>query len=259
MGGGSSRGFTLIELLAVIAIIAILAAILFPVFSSARKQSHKSACASNQRQLVQANQMYCDDTGRYAPAAQDLFEFDTKRWFGIRAADGKFQPKSGPLVPYLKDGGLLRKCPSFETTVGFDKGTGGYVYNALGVGSLTWDLGYVAEAFHSSRKPSGIRRPSEVAMFADGALDVGKGLAEYAFLEPPPEVLKRMGQTNPLDPSIHFRHTETALVSFVDSHVKPKRMDESAEKSLVYPNAAPAAHKIGWFGPVTGETPYTPD
>ncbi len=43
------RGFTLIELLVVIAIIAILAAILFPVFMSAKAAAKKAACMSNMR------------------------------------------------------------------------------------------------------------------------------------------------------------------------------------------------------------------
>ncbi|MBP5094049.1 MAG: prepilin-type N-terminal cleavage/methylation domain-containing protein, partial [Abditibacteriota bacterium] len=45
------RGFTLIELLCVIAIIAVLAAILFPVFHSAKQAAMRSACANNLRQL----------------------------------------------------------------------------------------------------------------------------------------------------------------------------------------------------------------
>jgi len=46
-----SRAFTLIELLVVIAIISILAAILFPVFATAREKARQSTCASNLHQI----------------------------------------------------------------------------------------------------------------------------------------------------------------------------------------------------------------
>jgi prepilin-type N-terminal cleavage/methylation domain-containing protein/prepilin-type processing-associated H-X9-DG protein len=58
------QGFTLIEMLVVIGIIAVLAAILFPVFSAARKSARRAACVSNLRQLVQAQKMYSDDNDR---------------------------------------------------------------------------------------------------------------------------------------------------------------------------------------------------
>ena len=45
-------GFTLIELLVVIAIIAILAAILFPVFLSAKEKARAATCFSNLRQIA---------------------------------------------------------------------------------------------------------------------------------------------------------------------------------------------------------------
>ena len=47
----TTLGFTLIELLVVIAIISILAAILFPVFATAREKARQSTCASNMKQL----------------------------------------------------------------------------------------------------------------------------------------------------------------------------------------------------------------
>ena len=55
------RAFTLIELLVVIAIIAILAAILFPVFASAKAAAKTSACISNQKQFLLGFQMYGGD------------------------------------------------------------------------------------------------------------------------------------------------------------------------------------------------------
>lgn len=65
------RGFTLIELLVVIAIIAILAAILFPVFISARNASKAGACTQNLRQLSMAFGRYMDDYQLRVPPTAD--------------------------------------------------------------------------------------------------------------------------------------------------------------------------------------------
>jgi len=54
-------GFTLIELLVVIAIIALLAAIIFPVFSSARDKARQSACLSNMKQIGLGAMQYLQD------------------------------------------------------------------------------------------------------------------------------------------------------------------------------------------------------
>jgi len=59
--------FTLIELLVVIAIIAILAAILFPVFATAREKARQTACASNLKQLALATIQYCQDFDENMP------------------------------------------------------------------------------------------------------------------------------------------------------------------------------------------------
>src|SRR5262249_12788209 len=61
------NGFTLIELLVVIAIIAILAAILFPVFAKAREAARKTACLSNEKQIVMAMIQYCQDFDEVLP------------------------------------------------------------------------------------------------------------------------------------------------------------------------------------------------
>ena len=61
------HGFTLIELLVVIAIIAILAAILFPVFASARENARKTQCLSNEKQISLALMQYTQDYDEQFP------------------------------------------------------------------------------------------------------------------------------------------------------------------------------------------------
>jgi prepilin-type N-terminal cleavage/methylation domain-containing protein/prepilin-type processing-associated H-X9-DG protein len=63
-------GFTLIELLVVIAIIAILAAILFPVFASAREKARQTACMSNMKQIALAFVQYSQDYDELLPCGQ---------------------------------------------------------------------------------------------------------------------------------------------------------------------------------------------
>jgi len=60
-------GFTLIELLVVIAIIAILAAILFPVFATARDKAREVKCINNQKQLGLAVMQYIADYDEMYP------------------------------------------------------------------------------------------------------------------------------------------------------------------------------------------------
>ena len=101
-------GFTLVEMLVVISIIAVLAAILFPVFASARAKARQSVCLSNLRQLGMALYMYVgdwDDTYPYdikprAPAALGA----------VPAYDGTNKWDASPIVgvvsSYLKSSNL---------------------------------------------------------------------------------------------------------------------------------------------------------
>ena len=57
----SRRAFTLVELLVVIGIIALLISILLPVLNKAREQAKAIACASNEKQLLLAFNMYVSD------------------------------------------------------------------------------------------------------------------------------------------------------------------------------------------------------
>ena len=103
----STKAFTLIELLVVIAIIAILAAILFPVFASAKLAAKKTNDLSHMKQLALANLMYTADTdGAFLPYAYSPnVEDDGPEWPDL-------------LQPYTKNQGIFSD-PSNQQQVYF--------------------------------------------------------------------------------------------------------------------------------------------
>jgi prepilin-type N-terminal cleavage/methylation domain-containing protein/prepilin-type processing-associated H-X9-DG protein len=107
-------GFTLIELLVVIAIISILAAILFPVFASAREKARQTVCMSNMRQIAMAIAMYRSDHDELQsesspdPDPNRLDDCDTT--YTWRAC----------VLPYTKNNQIF-VCPSAPEKNGFVK------------------------------------------------------------------------------------------------------------------------------------------
>jgi len=98
-------GFTLIELLVVIAIIAVLAALLFPVFSSARRKGWQTACVSNERQIGAALTLYLQDFDETYPN----YRFEP---FGNQIA-GDLEKNSwrSAISPYLRNA-QVTVCPA---------------------------------------------------------------------------------------------------------------------------------------------------
>ncbi|MDR3706766.1 MAG: DUF1559 domain-containing protein [Capsulimonadaceae bacterium] len=78
----SKSAFTLIELLVVIAIIAILAAILFPVFATAREKARQSSCASNEKQLGLGLVQYLQDYDETPPYWNHAVSTNYGGWAG---------------------------------------------------------------------------------------------------------------------------------------------------------------------------------
>jgi len=62
-----THAFTLVELLVVIGIIAVLIGVLLPALQRANRQAKMTACLSNQKQLVLALMMYCQENKGYFP------------------------------------------------------------------------------------------------------------------------------------------------------------------------------------------------
>jgi prepilin-type N-terminal cleavage/methylation domain-containing protein len=120
--GLPAPSFTLIELLVVIAIISLLAALLLPSLKSARERGRRAVCASNERQLGLAMNMYANDfndaisysypTGYDASGPVSAFGFTVYGW-GTTPA-----PNHGLWVYYKYATGSLLLCPS--QTIAYD-------------------------------------------------------------------------------------------------------------------------------------------
>ncbi|MEY3763863.1 MAG: hypothetical protein RLZ42_523 [Armatimonadota bacterium] len=94
----TKSAFTLIELLVVIGIIAILAAILFPVFASAREKARSVTCLSNMKQLGLSLTMYSTDYDERYPMTANYGLTSKPIW-------------TDQLFPYFKSKDVV-KCPS---------------------------------------------------------------------------------------------------------------------------------------------------
>lgn len=98
-----NQAFTLIELFVVIAIIAILAALLFPVFSEAKRAAILDASLSSLKNLGYATVMYQTDNDERMPDRRDLKEVDYRPWVSWPASDPRAGWATVVLFPYAKN------------------------------------------------------------------------------------------------------------------------------------------------------------
>ena len=225
--------FTLIELLVVIAIIAILAAILFPVFATAREKARQASCQSNLRQLGLATLMYLQDYDQTYPLYQynDCQGFTCYQfWFGLRTATGWDKTK-GLLYPYMKSG-QIQRCPSWTGVTRFGDGNG-YGYNWGYIGSdyyLTFNWPPLNPANEASLGATATKVLFADSGFYNAPWYGGDGtMEETPGIDPP-------GQWYG-DPTVDFRHVDNrkiidttaqtvthrgwADIVWADGHVKP--------------------------------------
>jgi len=143
------RGFTLVELLVVIGIIALLISILLPALSKAREDAKRIRCMSNQRQLVLAWLLYCQDhKGAMVSANTQTVPASGPPgpgfWSWIGGGNLNIGVTDGLLWPYLKDYDVY-KCPNDRISYTHTYSVSSYL---AGEGPSTiYTLGQVAHAY----------------------------------------------------------------------------------------------------------------
>jgi len=258
----SPRAFTLVETLITLSLIGALVGVLLPALGSARDAARQTVCASNIRQLQWANDLYANDhTDRWLPGAVGIAATNLQRWHGARETTGApFDAQRGPITPYLGDRATsvrARACPTFapvldeleSTGRGFESGAGGYGYNTAFAGVVRHPGpggAWVVERDDIGSQRARFARPDSTIAFTDAAFADRRGvdgLIEYSFAEP------RFWPDYPgarPNPSIHFRHADSANVAWLDGHVSTER------RSFTWAGFGfgvdSGAVGLGWFG-----------
>ena len=165
MKNSSDRGFTLIELLVVIAIIAILAAILFPVFATAREKARQISCLSNEKQIGIAFLQYVQDFDEVWPAG-DAGNVLGGNWgmsdFASRGGNGW----ASEVDPYLKSGTPtgVYTCPDGVAGFGGNAIPMAYGYNENFVKDLSTATPNIAYPLFSGIADGNLNAPASTVL-----------------------------------------------------------------------------------------------
>jgi prepilin-type processing-associated H-X9-DG protein len=155
----------LIELLVVIAVISILAAILLPVFASARERARQIACLSNARQLGMAFALYAgDNDDRMMPGTP------------TSASQGNGSGRAGwagVLYPYVREARLY-DCPDDDTQASRISGEPAYPV------SYFMNLNMSATPFPGGMPLSALTAPAATVVIAENSGGVTHLVARLA-------------------------------------------------------------------------------
>lgn len=196
------RAFTLIELLVCLAIIALLLGLLLPALTGSRGIARTAVCLSNVRQLTTGWTLYANDWSDWSMPlayfeAEHIGQGDAVFWFGSDGrVSGRVDYTRGLLSPYLtapQGEWSVYECPEqpwgtytpqtqtgqITTTYGYN---GYYLSPRMTPG---WGGRYGMIGRQRWQRLSTLERPSELLVFADTLLPVGRSGRSTALLDPP--------------------------------------------------------------------------
>jgi prepilin-type N-terminal cleavage/methylation domain-containing protein len=233
-------GFTLVELLVVIAVIAILAALLFPVFRSAKDRARRTACVNNLRQINLGLRMYSDESSDKAPRTPGTTNSPGLNWSGYKKLMKSYVGIKGASSPQDK----LFACPA--DTFCYDA-AGSFQYVPKGLHEQPPD--YLSYGFNggnartnsnapgiAGRTLSSIKNPARTVLVAESSAFI-----PYSWHEPKP----------PAPNGAPMFDGSKNMASFVDGHVSYIRIywvGNSPPGALALHQDPPAGCDYQWSG-----------
>jgi len=221
----TKTGFTLIELLVVIAIIAILAAILFPIFLSAKGKAMQTACLSNCRQIAAAVVQYSDDNNSWIVKSANPLVTPMQLWPQLLAPYcPKFQS------PFHDHG--VNWCPGRSRPRGGSYPNSYSLYYAWGIGINHPNIcGYWDS---ERRKLTQVRYPGRTVVAGDVGCIKNPSAPPDEWVEGSPSWIFRTPVNEPYYSDyagacadrIVGRHNGRANALFLDGHARAVKVSE---------------------------------